>query len=151
LSSDDGNGAFDAVVEGDAVRLEDAYVASLPQADQDAYDKEEAAGDSAYDAEITGVPDRLSATSDFPYSVGAPFTEALDGTGGRAAVDRALRDPPPAEAEFMDPARYLRGDRPRKVAAPAVTAGARVARRNDLGALRFLPRLRAGRAGVCEG
>ncbi|HYT40274.1 MAG TPA: hypothetical protein VEN99_12220, partial [Acidimicrobiia bacterium] len=48
--SDDRNGAFDAVVEGDAVRLEDAYVGSLPQADQDAYDREEAAGDAAYTA-----------------------------------------------------------------------------------------------------
>jgi hypothetical protein len=70
--------------------------------------------------------------------VGEPFTEALDGAGGRAAVDRALRHPPPAEAEVMDAARYLRGDRPRKVVAPAVTAGDRVAKRNDLGALRWL-------------
>jgi hypothetical protein len=137
-SSDDRNGAFDAVVEGDAVRLEDAYVDSLPRADQDAYDQEQAAADAAYNAGITAVPDWLSATSDFPYTVGEPFVEALDGADGRQGVDRALRTPPPAEAEVMDAARYLRGDRPRNVPVPAPPAGMRVVKRNDLGALRWL-------------
>lgn len=137
-SSDDRNGAFEAVVEGDAVRLEDAYVDSLPRADQDAYDQEQAAADAAYNAGITAVPDWLSATSDFPYTVGEPFVEALDGADGRQGVDRALRTPPPAEAEVMDAARYLRGDRPRNVPVPAPPAGMRVVKRNDLGALRWL-------------
>ena len=73
-SSDDRNAAFEAVVEDDAVRMEDAYVDSLPKVEQDAYDQEQAAGDAAYGAGITGVPDWLSATTDFPYSVGESFT-----------------------------------------------------------------------------
>jgi len=136
--SGDRNAAFEAVVEGDAARLEDAYVDSLPKADQDAYDAEEAAGNAAYDAGIAGVPDWLSATSDFPYSVGESFTEAVAAAGGGAAVDRALQSPPAAVAEIMQPARYLRGDRPRAVPAPTAPAGDRVARRDDLGALKWL-------------
>ena len=103
-SSDDRNAAFEAVVEDDAVRMEDAYVDSLPKVEQDAYDQEQAAGDAAYGAGITGVPDWLSATTDFPYSVGESFTLALADAGGRAAVDRALRTPPPALAEIMEAA-----------------------------------------------
>ncbi|HYT40106.1 MAG TPA: hypothetical protein VEN99_11375, partial [Acidimicrobiia bacterium] len=71
-------------------------------------------------------------------SVGEPFADALDAGDGRSAVDRALRDPPRAEADIMDAVRYLRGDRPRKVAAPVAPPGARVAKRNDLGELRWL-------------
>ena len=136
-ASDDHNAAFDAVVEGDAVRMEDAYVDSLSPAARAAYDKEEAAEDAAYGAGITGVPDWLSATTDFPYTVGGSFVLAV-AVLGRQAVDRALRTPPPAVAEIMDAARYLRGERPRKVPAPAAPAGDRVVKRNDLGALRWL-------------
>src|SRR5581483_4711605 len=136
--SDDRTAAFEAVVEGDAVRMEDAYVESLTKSDQDAYDAEQAAGDAAYDAGIKDVPDWLSATTDFPYSVGESFTKAVAAAGGRAAVDRALRTPPPAVAEIMQPARYLQGARPRAVPAPAAPAGDRVVKRNDLGALKWL-------------
>jgi len=137
-SSDDRNAAYEAVVEGDAVRMEDAYVDSLAAAEQDAYDKEEAAGNAAYGAGISGVPDWLSATPDFPYSVGESFTEALDAAGGRGAVDRALRAPPAAVVDTMDPARYLRGDRPRALSPPPAPTGDRIAKRNHLGALKWL-------------
>jgi hypothetical protein len=137
-ASGDRNSAFEAVVEGDAVRIEDAYVESLPQAEQDAYDKGQSAGSAAYEAGIAGVPDWLSATTDAPYSVGGPFVEALDAAGGRRAVDRALRNPPGTQAEIMDAVRYRRGDRPRTVAAPEAPPGDRVVRRDALGALRWL-------------
>ena len=135
--SDDRNAAFEAVVEGDAVRTEYAYVDSLPKADQDAYDKEQAAGD-AYSTGIADVPDWLSAETDFPYSVGEAFTEVLAAHGGEEAVDGALRTPPPAVADAMDPERYRRGDQPLAVAAPAAPAGDRVAKRNVFGELRWL-------------
>jgi hypothetical protein len=138
LHSDDHNAAFEAVIEGDAVRLEDAYVDSLSKADQDAYDVEEAAGTATYDAGIKDVPDWLSATTDFPYSVGESFAEAVVAAGGRAGVDRALRTPPATVAEIMQPARYLRGEGPRAVPTPDAPAGDRVAKRNDLGALKWL-------------
>jgi hypothetical protein len=136
--SDDRNAAFDAVVEGDAVRTENAWVDSLPQADQDAYDKEDAEGDAAYGAGVADVPDWLSAQTDFPYSVGEAFTEVLAADGGEDAVDRALRTPPAAVADTMDPARARRGDRPVPVPVPAAPTGDRVAKRNDLGELRWL-------------
>ena len=136
--SDDRNSAFDAVVEGDAVRTQYAYVDSLPKPDQDAYDKEEAAGDADYGAGTADVPDWLSAETDFPYSVGEAFTGALSAAGGEEAVDRALRTPPPAVADTRDPARYPRGARPGAGPGPAAPAGDRVAKRNDLGELRWL-------------
>ena len=136
--SDDRNAAFDAVVEGDAVRTEYAYVDSLSQADQDAYDKAEQEGDTAFGAEIADVPDWLSEVTDFPYSVGEAFTEVLAAAGGEEAVDRALRAPPWSVAAVIDVARYRRGERPRPVPAPRPPPGDRVARRNDLGELRWL-------------
>ena len=136
--SDDRNAAFDAVIEGDAVRTENAWVDTLPQADQDAYDKEEADGDAAYGASVADVPDWLSAQTDFPYSVGEAFAELLAADGGDDAVDRALRTPPAAVADTMDPVRARRGDRPVAVRAPDAPAGDRVAKRNDLGELRWL-------------
>ena len=135
--SDDRNAAFEAVVEGDAVRIENAYVASLPKADQDAYDRERL-GDAEYDAKTAGVPDWLSITTDAPYTLGEPFMSALAAAGGRAAVDRAFRFPPVSSEQVMDAARYFRGDRPRPVPSPAVAAGDRIIHRNDLGALRWL-------------
>ncbi|HEV7861244.1 MAG TPA: hypothetical protein VGR20_01040, partial [Acidimicrobiia bacterium] len=136
--SDDRNAAFGAVIEGDAVRIEDAYVASLPGAEQADYDRQQASGYADYEARTAGVPDWLSATSDAPYTVGESFTAALAANGGRRAVDRALRTPPRSQAHTMQTDRYLRGDRPRKVRSPAVPAGDPVAKRNDLGALRWL-------------
>jgi hypothetical protein len=121
-ASDDRNDAFEAVVEGDAVRMENAYVDQLSQEDQDAYDRENAAGDDTAGTGDDDVPDWYSAVTDAPYSLGEPFTEVLDAAGGRSAVDRALKSPPGAMGEIIDAARYRRGDHPEKVAEPAAPA-----------------------------
>jgi hypothetical protein len=136
--SDDRNAAFDAVVEGDAVRLQNAYVESLPKADQDAYDKATAADEDAPPPAGGAIPDWLAAVSDFPYSVGYPFTDDLAAQAGRAAVDRAFRSPPRAVAYVIDLARYRRGERPAAVTPSPAPAGAKVLRRNDVGELRWM-------------
>ncbi|MCA1844086.1 MAG: hypothetical protein LC792_13055, partial [Actinobacteria bacterium] len=137
-ASDDRNDAFESVVEGDAVRMENAYVGQLPQAEQDAYDREQDAGDAGDGAGGDQVPDWYAELTDAPYGLGEPFTRVLDAAGGRAAVDRALRNPPRAEAQIIDASRYRRGEETAKVTRPAAPSGDRVIKHTDLGELRWL-------------
>ena len=56
----------------------------------------------------------LVASFGSPYVVGEPFVDILDQQGGNAKVDAALADPPAAEADLLDLARYLDGVPPRR-------------------------------------
>ena len=95
---DDGQAAtLHAIAEGDAMRVEDAYVATLSSSDQAAYDSQSA--QQSDEADLSGVPEALVAAFSSPYSLGGPYAKLLDAEGGNPMVDRALGDPPPADAE----------------------------------------------------
>ena len=97
--------AFRALVEGDAVGIEDAYVKAMSEADRTAYQNEDKAqGDSSgYDK----APPILVANFTAPYTVGPPFVAALRAKGGNHGVDAALRDPPLSEAAVLNLFTYL--------------------------------------------
>jgi hypothetical protein len=109
--------ALTALIEGDATRIELAYLATRPAADQvtvrSRYD---------YDPALTGYADQ---DRYFPYTAGRDFVTALAGQGGNQAVDAAFRRPPVATAQIIDSRRYLAGIGPVGVRAPAA-AGQRV-------------------------
>jgi hypothetical protein len=109
--------ALDALIEGDATRVELSYVDTQPAADQ-------AAVKAAYDYD---PPLRTYADNEryFPYTAGRDFVAAVVRTGGGKAVDEAFRHPPESTAQIIDPARYTAHQAPLGVRAPAV-AGARV-------------------------
>lgn len=120
---DDQQTAISALVEGDAAVVEQDYRSTFSAAEEMAYKSEESAID-----ENTGpadLPEFLSDQGRFPYDFGPTFVDALVDEGGNQAVDRAFADPPTAEAQIADPARYIAGVRPAPVAAPALPAGAR--------------------------
>jgi hypothetical protein len=125
-----------ALVEGDAVLVEEAYVASLSDAEQDRY-YEDTGGADVPDA--SGAPDTVPAVLDAelsaPYVIGPPFVDLLASAGERAR-DRAFRRAPDSDEQVIDPVAYARGERPRRVPPPALASGElRVGRPQQLGAL----------------
>ena len=102
--------ALAAVVEGDATRIELAYLATQPAADQTAVR-------TRYDYD---PPPRSYAELDrtFPYTVGRDFVATLERQGGNAAVDAAFRRPPASTAQVIDPREFTGGVEPLGVRPP---------------------------------
>jgi hypothetical protein len=94
-----------AIIEGDATRIEYAYVDVQDAAWQDAYDE-------AYvNVEPTGPYDPMA---DFvgwlPYWLGTTAVETLVEIGGNDAVDQALEDPPTTSEQLLEIAAWHEGD-----------------------------------------
>lgn len=115
--------AVTALIEGDAVRIQNLYQKDLSQPDQRAFDAEQRRGfDRSQDT--NGVPPVLSDFLSFPYVFGPVLLDSLTAEDGNAAVDRALRSPPSAEAQIVDPVGHPVSARPVSVPAPSLPAGA---------------------------
>lgn len=103
-----GRVAFRALVEGDAIRVEDAYIAeALTDEERAAYSASTDSDRAAAEEALTDVPPAILAFFDAPYALGQPFVRLLDAVDGNAAVDDALRDPPASEEGLLDPVAYL--------------------------------------------
>lgn len=109
---DEASTAFDGVVEGDAVRIEEEYVRTLPR-DEAAAAEGDAGGD------FSDVPQVLLQSIAFPYVYGPRFVEELVEVGGNARVDEAFRRPPETSEQIIHPAAYLQGDGLAAVPEPA--------------------------------
>jgi type 1 glutamine amidotransferase len=138
FDTDAQNSAFDAVVEGDAVSIENIYYWSLSEVEQAAYDAELDAQVEDMAEGTAGVPGWLAASMQAPYALGEPFVTALVAARGPEAVDDALRHPPASEEQLMDVARFLAGDEPQPVRAPRLQADDRVIDKTDFGTLSWL-------------
>lgn len=123
--------AFRAVVEGDAIRIEEAYRFSLSSEEQAAID--EAASEGIDAVEEEGVPEALQALFGLPYLLGRSFVEVL-GASGDDAIDDAFDDPPTTEEHLLDPLSFLAGDEPIDVDRPEVVDDAEVTDEGDFGA-----------------
>lgn len=109
--------AFRALIEGDALRVEDAYATEeLSTEEQATYDDEYAAAVEVSAASTVEVPPFISASFSVPYLLGQPFVTMLANQGGNAAVDDAFHDPPFTEEHLFDPASYLGGESSDEVA-----------------------------------
>jgi len=125
----DGQSAFQALVEGDAMTVESAWHDALPQEDQDAVDAAESAGGADDGAE----PDVFTKASAFPYAVGPDFVSALRDAGGQSRLDDAFARPPTTTEQILYPERFLNGEGALRVPAPA--ADAKVVDEGSLGEL----------------
>lgn len=112
---DEAAAGFLALAEGSAVRIEQRYIDSLPRAERRA----------AAEAEATrgeGIPDNLPEVVQtlfgFPYAFGPDVVRALIRAGGQNRLDAAFTSPPASTEQVLEPARYLRGDKPRTVPIP---------------------------------
>jgi hypothetical protein len=102
--------ALAALVEGDATRIELAYLASLPAGDQTAVRPKRGQSPSpAWYGQLAVA---------FPATVGRDFVAALAEQGGNPAVDAAFRRPPTSTAQVIDPKAYQDGVEPLGVRPP---------------------------------
>lgn len=100
---------FRALAEGDAIRIEEAYI------DEELTERERARvrateeGETGAPAEeaLEGVPDGLIALFSAPYALGPPLVAAIAVRGGNDEVNRAFRDPPTTDEHLFDLLTYL--------------------------------------------
>ena len=111
---DEASAGFQALAEGSAVTVEDAYRASLSGADRAAADQEE----QARGAKVPDVPEVVQVLFGFPYAFGPGLVAAIEKAGGHARLDAAYAAPPASTEQVLDPARYLKGDKPKAVPTP---------------------------------
>jgi hypothetical protein len=124
MNHDDESGSIQALVEGDATQVENAYVDKLSAADKAAYDAQSAA--QGAQANFKGVPPVLQIMFGAPYEFGPPLVEVLRAKGGQASLDHAFRYPPMSQEQIFDPVKFINYDKPEKVAQPSAPARAKV-------------------------
>jgi hypothetical protein len=91
-----------------------------------------------YVPDLEAMDDTEASALQSAYVLGEPFVAVLDDEGGNAEVDAALAEPPPADADLLEPTRYLDGVRPVVVVEPALPEGAERIDGGDFGALSWL-------------
>ena len=106
--------AFQSLVEGDAVRIEGLYFASLPAEDRRLAEID---GGGPLAAE-SAVPRVVEALLAFPYEAGEALVEALLLEGGPERLDAAFVDPPTTTEAVLHPERFLAGEQPKPVPDP---------------------------------
>ena len=136
---DDSVGAYEAhhaMVEGDASRIDQAYLLTMTTADQDAYwDESMGEWDDAEEG-LAEVPGAYQAMFAAPYALGQPLVELIADQGGNDAVDAAFVDPPASTEHLFHPLSYFDGDAPVEVDQPDVPSGAdRFGEASELGAI----------------
>jgi len=127
----DARSAYQALVEGDAVTVQNAWYDSRPQDEQDAIDAVEEAASPGSDSGAD--PDVFTKAFAFPYVVGPRFVAALRSHGGQPRLDAAFEHPPTTTEQVMAPDRFLAGEGGRHVVAPP--AGGEVIDEGSLGQL----------------
>lgn len=130
--------AFHALAEGDAQRIEAAYVDSLDADEQGAYEAESDAQITQAEAQVDGISPALVSTFAAPYVLGDQLVGLLDDLNGQAGVNDAFRAPPGSGESLIDPFTYLAGDQPIAVDTPKLSSGEEEFDRADFGALTWL-------------
>src|SRR5205814_1136238 len=114
-ANDERPDGFQALVEGDAVRVDGEYRASLPKAEQRQAEQEENGQASGVDQ---SVPPVLIELLTFPYQVGPDFTRALLQAGGTGRLDGAFTNPPTTTEQLLHPQKFLAGEGAKPVTPP---------------------------------
>ena len=94
---------FDALVEGDARRIETAWRDSLTPKQRKALDKEQSKGAKGFEAGTKDVPEALRTMLAAPYELGQALLAVAVQQGGDRAVDDLFRSPPSTEEQQLDP------------------------------------------------
>lgn len=104
LTGGDDDFALRSVLEADAMRIEDAYLATLSDNDR-AEAVTGTSSDEGTDAALASVPSPLVDQAQAPYVLGPMFLAAVIERDGRAAVDGVYTQLPTIE-ELIEPALY---------------------------------------------
>ena len=108
--------ATSALVEGDAVRIQNLYQQDLSTADQDAVTEEQSQGASSA---AQNAPDMLLAIFQAPYTLGPAMVQAAAERAG--GIDGLFRTPPTTDAAYLTPSTLLDGVHVSQVPRPGVT------------------------------
>ena len=95
---------FDAVVEGDARRIENRWLSEQPADVRDEAAREEA--EFGANIDVSAFPEILLFQIGASYSLGEVFVDALVNDGGERAVDAAIQAPPDTSEQFLFPPLY---------------------------------------------
>lgn len=111
---DESSQSFSGLIEGDAVRIEQAYLKTMSLAEQNQVRDEQSEGSDVFE----DVPPVLIQTLTFPYLAGPPFVQTVVRTAGQARLDEAFRTPPTTSEHLLHPDKFLAGEPAMAVAAP---------------------------------
>lgn len=132
---DDQASAQRALIEGDAQRIQQAYVGSLSDSDMAQYREETKRATAESRRALERVPPIIRAFFESPYVLGEGLMEALLLDGGPSRINQAFVEPPTSEEHLLDPFTYLDRDDPIEVPTPALGSGETEADAGDLGAI----------------
>ena len=120
-----GSTAVRALIEGDAVRVQNLYVDALSTGQRREYERaRNAAASGALDeARGKGVPDSLVVLLETPYTLGPAMLELVQAEKGERGIDALFRDPPSDDASFVTPVTLVDGSQTRAVFPPGLGAG----------------------------
>jgi hypothetical protein len=104
---DTAGSVLDAVIEGDAVRVQNLYRSSLSPRQQARLDASQKKANGAGQHRISRVPPALVTMMASPYTLGQGLVETVAAHGGRRAVDGLFRHPPTHETALLDPSRVI--------------------------------------------
>jgi hypothetical protein len=107
---------FSSVVEGNAARVDTAWVATLPEPEQRELFRLESLGTGRTNPAT--VPAIVYELLYAPYLFGFDLVSTLLLAGGEQEVDQALTDPPTTSSAVLWPERYISGFKPTPVATP---------------------------------
>lgn len=114
---------FQAVVEGDATRVEQDYVHSLSSAQRRLESRQEHTATKHARGEMKGIPQFLVAEETLPYALGRAMVEFESAVGGPDSVNGLFTKWPTSDMQIMQPWRYVAAADPRPVARPALRPG----------------------------
>lgn len=127
--------ALTALIEGDAMRIEDGYYRRMSTADQKAVDEAESAasqgqGDAAGgpvnpDESVDAGNSFVTAQLDAPYATGPSMVAAILARAHRAGLTKAFHVPPTTQLQTLEPALATAKVKPRPLKAPRLASGYR--------------------------
>jgi len=132
--------ALRAVIEGDAVVVEDEYRDQLSDAERAAIDAAEAKVTNA--PELARVPVAIDDEITFLYGAGPAFIRTVEQLGGgRSRRDQLFAVPPTSELQILYPDQYLAGVQITEPTRPALQSSEKIIRNiggpHDVGVLRW--------------
>jgi hypothetical protein len=114
------SGALTGLIEGDAERIKYAYLASLPKAERDAFDAQQAKDGASVDQQVADAAEIVKIDLSAPYVFGPEVLRALTAKGGNDAVNDAFRRSTPTDEIFLNPVAALADPKVLSVPAPSL-------------------------------
>jgi hypothetical protein len=130
---------FQALVEGDARRVEALWRDQLSDKERARLDKEQRAGQEGFEQDAADIPEVMVTMLAAPYDLGEALLAVAVQQGGDRAVDDLFRSPPRTEEQQLDPWTLVADHQGfLNVPAPELPEGAKSFDDGDFGALTWL-------------